>query len=159
MASFLSELLGDYRTALERHRNRPFLKATMAACALVAIADGDISLSERIRVDQILDTLDELRVFDPHEAVDLFNEYVAAIRSSPRNGRAEAMAAVQEVAGDLETAALLMRVCLAISEAGGVKPLVSQIEVVMLCSLLGVEPKACGLYTDRSPEDILKGGG
>ena len=31
-----------------------------------------------------------------------------------------------------------------------------QIEVVMLCSRLGVEPKDCGLYTDLSAEEFLE---
>ena len=59
----------------------------MAACALIAISDGEITFSERIRVDQIVETLDALKVFDPHEAVDLFNDFTAAIRKSPKHGR------------------------------------------------------------------------
>ena len=45
------ERLGDrYREALERHRNLPFLKATMSAAALVAMADGRVSFAQRIRL-------------------------------------------------------------------------------------------------------------
>ena len=49
MAGLLTTLLTDYQTHLKRFRNRRFLRATMAACSLVAIAEGEISLGERIR--------------------------------------------------------------------------------------------------------------
>ena len=152
---FISSLTEHYREQMERNRNRPFLRATMAACALVAIADGKVSFGERVRVDQIMETLDKLKVFDPHEGVDLFNEFTDAILASPARGRATALKALEAVAGDSETAALMIRICLAVSEANGEKSLVDQIEIVTLCSLLGVEPKDCGLYTDGSPQDIL----
>jgi len=156
MSGFLSELLTEYQVQIERHRNRPFLRAVMAGCSLVAIADGEVSLSERIRVDQILETLDELKVFDPHEAVDLFNAFSKGIMESPAHGRQVAIDALQVVADDPEKSELLVKICLAISEAKGGKSLVDQIEIVMLCSLLGVRPGECGLYTDFAPEDILR---
>jgi tellurite resistance protein len=127
----------------------------MAACALAAVADGSPTFSERIRIDQILETLEALKIFDPHDGVDLFNEYSKAILEAPRDGRAKALAAVQSVTKDADTAALIVRICLAVAESKGEKTLVDQIEIVMLCSMLGVEPKDAGLYTDGSPEDLL----
>ena len=147
MTGFLDELLSDYRGMLARHRNRPMLHAAMAACALAAAADGEISFGERIRVDRILETLEELKVFDPHVGVNLFNDFTQAILASPREGRAEAIAAVQAVTADPETAALVVRICLAVAESKPEKSLVEQIEIVMLCSLLGVEPSDAGLHT------------
>lgn len=56
--SFLSGLLTHFKGELERNRTRPFLCAAMAGAALVATADGDVSFGERIRLDQILETLE-----------------------------------------------------------------------------------------------------
>ena len=156
MASFLASLLGEYRLQLERHRNRPFLEATMAACAIVAAADGEISFGERIRTDQILDALDSLKVFDSHEAVDLFNKFANAILSTPKEGRERAIATLKVVSDDPEKSALLMRIFMAICEIGETKSLVKQIEVVMLCGLLGIEPNDFGLYVDDSAESLLR---
>jgi tellurite resistance protein len=119
----------------------------MAACALAAVADGEVSFGERIRVDQILDTLEELKVFDAHEAIDLFDDFTHAILAAPEEGRARAVAAVRQVTDDRERAELLVRICLAVAEVGGEKKLVDQIEIVILCSLLGIEPRYAGLYT------------
>jgi len=39
---------------------------------MVATTDGKVSFAENVRIDQILQTLDRLKVFDPHEGVDIF---------------------------------------------------------------------------------------
>lgn len=152
MTGFLDSLLSDYQTQMARHRNRPFLKASMAACALAAVADGAPTLSERIRVDQILETLEALKIFDPHEGVELFNEYSKAILDSPREGRGRVMSELKPATNDPETADLLVRMCLAVAEAKGEKSLVDEIEIVMLCTVLGVDPADAGLYTGQLAE-------
>lgn len=130
----------------------------MAACALMACVDGQISLGEKVRVDQILETLDKLKVFDPHEGVDLFNEFADAILADSSKGRERSLKALTDYMADhAETGHLIMRICLAISEADGARTLADQIEIVQICSHIGVEPKDVGLYTDRSPDDIRDG--
>ena len=118
----------------------------MAACAVTAMADGNVTFPERVRVDQILETLDALRVFDPHEGVNLFNKFVAEIRKNPAKGNDEAVDAIKEFADDPESAELIVRICLAIIEADGEVSLVDQIATVQLCSLLGIDPVKFGLY-------------
>ncbi len=154
MAGLLQSLLTDYQTQILRHQNRPFLHAAMAACALMASSSGEITFSQRIRVDQILETLEKLQMFDPHEAVDLFNDYSQAILKSPRVGHSQALAAVQKVTADKETAGLLVRICMAVAQAGGESNLSQQIEFVMLCSLLQVEPEATDLYVHNDNFNI-----
>lgn len=149
MAGFLSSLITDFQVQMERHRNRPFLRGAMGACALVASADGTVSFSERVRIDQIVETLEALKVFDPHEAVDLFNEFTDAILEDPKSGRAKALEAIQSVGDNPETAQLLIRICVAVSEAKSERLLVDQVEIVMLCTVLGVDPKEFGLYADE----------
>lgn len=155
MSGFLATLIDSYQERLERQRRRPFLRACMAACATIAIADGEVTFPERVRIDQILETLEALKIFDPHDGVNLFNEFVDAIRDNPRAGREAALAAMHEVAHEPESAALLVRVCCAVSEADGEKHLTDQIEIVSLCSQLGIEPRDLGLYSELSSEAVL----
>ena len=91
MSSVIASLTGIFHEGLERQRNRPFLEGVMAACALVATTDGDVSLAEQVRVDQVLQTLDQLRVFDPHVGVDIFREYTDAIMENHELGQENAM--------------------------------------------------------------------
>lgn len=116
-------IIGQLREALsaryDRIRHRPFMEATMAGCALVAVADGEVSFSERIRLDQMLESLEELQAFDPHEAVDRFNDWVQRLADEPQAGEAEALEAVARVAEDPEDAALLLKLCVALCRADG----------------------------------------
>jgi tellurite resistance protein len=82
--------------------------------------------------------------------VDLFNDYASAILDSPRSGQERAQSAVQAFTEDPETAGLLVRICLAVAEASGDPSLSQEIQIVMLCSLLGVTPQHVGLYADGS---------
>jgi tellurite resistance protein TerB len=149
MSRFLHHLTKLYQEQVERYRNRPFLKAAMAACALVAVADGKVSFSQRVRIDQILETLDKLKVYDPHEGVDLFNEFVDQILASPKTGHAKAVEAVQSVAKNKDTARMLIRLCLAVSETNCKISTVEQVEIVSLCTLLGIDPSEVNLYTEN----------
>ncbi len=158
MAGILKSLIDNYQTHMERERNRPFLEGVMAACAMVAAADGEVSFAERVRVDQIMETLEALKVFDPHDGVNLFNEFTDAILAHPRQGHETAFEAMRKVADDPESGALMLRICCAVSEADGEKSLTDQIEIVSLCTRLGIEPTECGLYTDGSPDELISGG-
>ena len=153
MGTLLKRLGAQYHERLERHRNLPFLKATMAGAALVAMANGHVSFAQRMRTDQVLETLDELKVFDPHEGVELFNDYVDAITASPKEGRAAAIKAIEGAAKDDDARRMIVRICVAISEVAGNVPRVEQIEIVSLCSHLDLDPDSCGLYADELPPE------
>ena len=155
MSGVIASLTGIFQERLERQRNRPFLEGVMAACALVATTDGDVSLAEQVRVDQVLQTLDQLRVFDPHEGVDIFREHTDAILENPELGHENALEVIAKIATNPETGALLVRVCIAISEADGELGLADQIEIVSICTRFGIDPAECGLYIDMPIDEFL----
>jgi tellurite resistance protein len=148
MSNVINSLREQIKDQLARRRNLPLLKGAMAASAIVAIADGSVSFGQRVRIDQILQTLEALKVFDPHEGVDLFNGFAGAIFASPQAGRATAMKAINAAAQDAETAILLIRIALAVSSSRREMALVERIELMSLCNRLRVEPDACGLGAD-----------
>jgi len=53
------------------------------------------------------------------------------------------------VSSDLETAELLIDLCLAVSLSDGITSLVEHIEIVSLCGLIGVDPDKIGLDTEQ----------
>ncbi len=99
--------------------NRPFLGAAMAAAALVACADGSLTLAKRKAVVAILEGMDARGGVDPAAASNLFNSFVNGIRSQPGLGRSAALRAVAAVSGDAEGAQRLLRICRAVSDAQG----------------------------------------
>ena len=128
----------------------------MAACALAAVADGAPTLSERIRVDQILETLGTLKIFDPHEGVELFDGYSKALLESPQEGHQKALDAIRAVTGNPDTAALLVRMCLAVAEAKGEKTRLDEVEIEAVCNALGVDPHELGVYGENSTDVRLE---
>jgi tellurite resistance protein len=150
MSGILSGLIRGYQEQLRRHRNRPFLRAAMAACALVSMAGGVVSLRQRVQMDQIMETLDGLKVFDPHEGVDLFNDFVESIAADPVSGHAQALAVVdEEVAEEPEKAQLLIRICAAVVEQEGTAAEQEWKEIRTLCDRFALEPEECGLDSVR----------
>ncbi|MFQ5931346.1 MAG: TerB family tellurite resistance protein [Nitrospiraceae bacterium] len=51
----------------------------MAASALTAYADGTVSVSERFKIEEILERLERLRVYDAEKAIEKFDEICAAL--------------------------------------------------------------------------------
>jgi tellurite resistance protein TerB len=149
MSGMLDNLRQFFQVRSEKEHNRPFLEAAMAACAMVSASEGEVSFADRIRVDQIMETLTQLKVFDPREGVELFNHYTDRILASPQEGREEALKTIKAVTADLETAESLIDLCLAVSLSDGVTSLVEHIEIVSLCGLIGVQPESIGLDTEQ----------
>jgi len=134
------------RQELARHRRRPFLAAAMAACALIASADDEVSFSERARMDAVLESLAELRIFDPHDAVNLFDARIEALQADREAGRAEAFEAIRRgtTGGAAEDGAaeLLVRICVAISLADGKFASSERAMLGLICAALNLAPEA-----------------
>lgn len=107
-----------FRLELQRHKHRPFLEAVAATCALVATADGEVSFSERARLDAVIESLSELRLFDPHEVVDAFDEHVEKL-SEGEAGVASLLEVITEGTRKEDAADLVLRIGAAMSLADG----------------------------------------
>jgi tellurite resistance protein len=122
----------------ERFRHRHFLEASMAACALISMADRRVSLSEQIALDDCLEKVAELRLFDPHKAVDLHRSFVAALQRNPVIGKRRALEALGRFAGDASAAALLVRLSVAIAVSGSGSSDAERDTLTEICGALGV---------------------
>ena len=126
------------RNSLSRMKNRQFLDATMAATALVATADGEVTFSELSALDSVLESIQDLQIYDPHVAVDIYRDFADAIADNREQGRDTALVAASKIVGDHDAAELVIRVAIAISKADGeLSPQESDV-IHELCELLGV---------------------
>ena len=117
MVGFFKVAKEALATELGKFRNRQFLDATMAASALVSMADGDANITELNILDQALATIQELRIYDPHDALNLYRDYLDGLRADPIGTRDKIMQAVTKIRDDQHAARLLIRVCVAIGKA------------------------------------------
>jgi tellurite resistance protein len=127
---------------LERHRNKPFLEAMMAATALLAHADEEIGLSERLALDFILENVNELKLFDVHQAVNLFRDWGKAIKKDFGTAKKQVLKAVAKFSGDEEKASLLVRASILIAKADGDFNEPEQKVIDELCQVLCLESSA-----------------
>ncbi len=145
MASLIRSAKAAFERERERFKNRPFLEATMAASALVAMADGEVKFSELSALDDLLENVHELQVYDPHVAVDLCRDHIDAIAADAEAGRAKALEAVGRIAGDEEASRLVVQMCLVISRSDGEFSESEADAVRDLCAALWLDPGDVGL--------------
>lgn len=123
-----------------RYKSQDVLEAVVAACALVAMADGYLDASERQKMIEFVHQSEELRVFDTTKVIQKFNMFVSRIENDRMMGRSEAFRALGKIRTKPEIARLVARYCIAIGYADGnfdnnEKQMVSDI-----CRELGLNP-------------------
>jgi tellurite resistance protein len=119
MSSIFRAARASLAEKIERHRNKPFLEAMMAATALLALADEEIAISERLALDYILENVKELKVFDVHQAVNLFQDYGKEIQQDFNKTKAKVLETVAKLSGDEQRATLLLRASILMAKADG----------------------------------------
>lgn len=102
-----------------RFKNREFMEAVVAGCALVAAADGDINAAEKQKMVGYIQNSNELKVFDLKEVISLFQDVCQKFEFDAQIGRAEALRLVGKLRAQEDAARLLVRVCCAIGAADG----------------------------------------
>lgn len=155
MSGLLERFSDQTRRVFARHRGKTFMEGAMAAAALVAIADGDASVSEGAEVGRLMRVLDILKEQDPEKGVESYIRYVNEVRKSP-DGDAEARKAIQRAAAeDTEAAALLVVICHAISEADGYVRQSELDEIERLAKMIDMESEAAlDLIAPLTPQPI-----
>ena len=152
MSGVISALKALLAQDHQRVRRQHFLEAAMGASALLALADGEISLAELMARDYVLDHVKELQVFDPNEAAELFRSYAEAIEADPDAGSSKVLEAVTQLSGDRELAPLLLRVCVVIGKADLNFSEREREVVATLCDVLGLERWGDGGQGSRGAE-------
>jgi len=133
-------LIEKLKTEVERYQNKGFLKAAMAVCALTALSEGKVSLSGRYRIDAIVETMERLRIYDPHKAVEILDDFLADLRSDHDRAAVVLEQKIGRYSGDYKSARTLLRIAyLVITADGAISP--SRMQSFNEISVsLGVEP-------------------
>ncbi|CAL9327555.1 hypothetical protein SUDANB57_00001 [Streptomyces sp. enrichment culture] len=84
----LKTQLGSLKTEL---KSGAYRDASMAVCALVAAADGQVDPAERQQVESMILSNDVLQNFPPEQLRQRFNKHVDQLTMNFQHGKAEAM--------------------------------------------------------------------
>ncbi|MDG2051342.1 MAG: TerB family tellurite resistance protein [Myxococcota bacterium] len=119
--------------------DRVLLEGAMAAGALTALADQQQSLKESLMVQTVIQESEALRFFDLDLALSFYTGFIDRMRSDYEAGKEYALDAVERCSEDIEAAALIVRVGIAIAKADEV---LDEAEVAMIeeiCARIGIQ--------------------
>ena len=133
-------IIEKLRTDTARYWDKPFLKSAMAVCALATLADGEVSLSERYRVDAILNAVERLRVHNPHKAIDIMNDYIEALRTEPEKAIDVLQGKISRYAGDYKSARTLLRIAYLVISSDDEVVRSEREAFDQICATLNVDP-------------------
>ncbi len=130
---------------MTRFKNKEFMDAVVAGCALVAAADGSISAEEKQKMAGFIQRTDELKVFDMQDVIKQFNKFTDNFEFDHMIGKGEALKAIGKIKKNEEGARLLVRVCCAIGLADGDFDASEKAMVQDICTELGLNASEFGL--------------
>jgi tellurite resistance protein TerB len=130
---------------LQKFRNRPFLETTMAASSLVASADGAINFAKLTMLDQSLAAINELKIYDPHDAIDIYRKHAEALAADPGAAREKILRLIRNLSDDEHAARLLIKVCVAIGKSDDDFTESEKTAIDQLCANMGLNPADTGL--------------
>lgn len=127
------------------------LDALVAACVLVAHADGWVTPEERRRTVERLRMSPAVAAFNTYEIVVAFDQLAAHFDHDPDDGERRAEAAVRRFRGPEAAGRRLIEVACAVADADGGFDGAERDTVLRLCRLLGLDPAGSGLIAE-APE-------
>ncbi len=127
---------------VEKYRDKTFLKAAMAASALTAYADGSVSVSERFKVEEILERLDRLHIYDTQKAVEKFEDYVRELEDETEQAEEVLLAKLERISEDREAADLIAQIAIEVSNADRYVNRAERMQLDLICKALRLDPKA-----------------
>lgn len=120
--NFLSRLkskASELKTEALKYKNKDFLNAAMAGCALVAMADGSVSAEEKQKMIRFIESNDALSVFTTSDVIKAFQEFVGQLEFDKDIGQAKAYQALLKMKSNEGAARLLVRMVIAVAASDG----------------------------------------
>jgi tellurite resistance protein TerB len=137
-------------SAMIEYRSSELMEATIAACAIIAHADGEVAPLERARMMQLMRSDALLAMFPRDIVVHEFDLHTRAFDADYGNAVQEALRPILALAGRKQHAEVVMNACLLITAADGrVDP--REIDAIGLVrDALNMKPGDESLLTDNA---------
>ena len=114
-------MISSIKALLKKHqdkvREEGFIDAAMGASALLAYADGELSLTEQMTVEHTLERIEELEVFGDQHPTEVFKARIKGLKSDFDAERGRILEAVGKLKSDADLALIVIRLCVVIGKA------------------------------------------
>ncbi|MGZ3097268.1 tellurite resistance TerB family protein [Streptomyces sp. H72] len=144
-----AQLIGLFKTQLASVKTElksgAYRDASMAMCALVAAADGQVEPAERQRVEELIVSNEVLQNFPADQLRQRFNQHVDRLVANFELGKTEALQVIAKAAKKPAEARAVIQTGMVIAGADGVFEPSEQYAIREACTALGVSPTEFGV--------------
>ncbi|MFB6552858.1 tellurite resistance TerB family protein [Streptomyces sp. NPDC056405] len=144
-----AQLIGMFKTQLASVKTElksgAYRDASMAMCALVAAADGQVEPAERQRVEELIVSNEVLQNFPADQLRQRFNQHVDKLVANFELGKSEALQVIAKAAKKPAEARAVIQTGMVIAGADGVFEPSEQYAIREACTALGVAPSEFGV--------------
>ncbi len=144
-----AQLIGMFKTQLASVKTElksgAYRDASMAMCALVAAADGQVEPAERQRVEELIVSNEVLQNFPADQLRQRFNQHVDRLVANFELGKSEALQVIAKAAKKPAEARAVIQTGMVIAGADGVFEPSEQYAIREACTALGVSPSEFGV--------------
>ncbi len=114
--------------------------AIVGACALVAHADGWVTLEERRKLTERFCAIEDLAIFGPEEALEAFDRLIDLFDRDPEIARSDAEAAVANLRSYPLAARRLVATACGVAASDGGFDEAERDTILRICKILNVPP-------------------
>jgi len=100
-----------------------------------------VSMTERFKVDEILERLERLHIYDAQKAVEKFEDYVSELEDNTEAAEKVLLGKLGRMASDREAADLIAHIAIEISYADTYFNRAERMQFDAICGALGLEAK------------------
>ncbi|MFD9880247.1 tellurite resistance TerB family protein [Streptomyces alboflavus] len=144
-AQLISALKSQLTSLKTELKSGSYRDASMAMCALVAAADGQVDPAERQHVESLILQNDVLANFPPEQLRQRFNKHVDQLAFNFQQGKTEVMQEIAKASKKQTEARAVVQTGLVVAGADGyVAPAEEQV-LREACAALGLSPQEFGL--------------
>jgi len=150
IVSKAKESFNSLKTEAQKYKSESFLNAAMAASAMIAVADGNISRDEKQKAIAFVRNHEALSIFDPAEVARKFKSYLDSL--DPENPDSDADLAEITALNDIgkvkkndDQARMVVRLAIAIGGADGDFDESEKAKAALIARELGLSPTDFGL--------------
>lgn len=144
-----TQLIGMFKSQLASVKTElksgAYRDASMAMCALVAAADGQVEPAERQRVEELIVSNEVLQNFPADQLRQRFNQHVDRLVANFEQGRSEALQVIAKAAKKPAEARAVIQTGMVIAGADGVFEPSEQYAIREACTALNISPSEFGV--------------
>ncbi len=136
----INNMSQDLSAKVSQFKNNNFANATMAMCALVSAADGDIDGSERQKTASFIMSNEALKIFDPSELREKFNFFCDKLTQDFDFGKIECIQAISKIKKHEGQSRAVIQIGIIIGGTDGNFDVDEKKVVKEACNTLGISP-------------------